>query len=463
MSQSQYLSGRSGERDLHAIVTVAVRGTSAAGGPRDEPGHAHVLVIDCSTSMSWPESKMRAAKLATARAIDLLPDGAAFAVVAGTAEAVPVYPDDGTMAVAGPDSRSAAHAEVHRLVAAGGTAIGSWLDLARRLFEGRDESIRHAILVTDGKNEYDGRLPLEQVLAACEERFTCDAWAIGAGWDAEELLAITGRLHGSAAAVRQDTQLLGGYEESMRSAGARSIPLIRLTVTPSPGGTVRYLRQTQPARMELTGTAVPGGSGAVAYVTRSWGDEERRYQLCVTADPEGRPQEEELQAAMVDAAADGGVPRPADPVPVLVQWTDDPVAQTRIDEEVDFFDQEQALGDAIGRAQAAHRSGDTRRAVVQLGAAKNIAERINAVQPLELLNEMVAADLERGEFRALRDLSDVDFQYLTLAGNRSSWHTSAEPLLDTSPETRKCPNCAQSSPARARFCNFCRQPFPEPS
>src|SRR5215469_7438016 len=90
-----------GGRDVSAVVTV----TADASGemPSPEPGtadSAEIIIVDCSGSMDAPRSKIRAARAATAAAIDVLKDGAWFAVVAGTTEAWPVYPRDGTMAIA---------------------------------------------------------------------------------------------------------------------------------------------------------------------------------------------------------------------------------------------------------------------------------------------------------------------------------------------------------------------------
>jgi len=44
----------------------------------------------------------------------------------------------------------------------GGTAIGKWLRYARELFAARDDTLRHAILLTDGQNgQLPGRLAAE--------------------------------------------------------------------------------------------------------------------------------------------------------------------------------------------------------------------------------------------------------------------------------------------------------------
>ncbi|MGO4419993.1 VWA domain-containing protein, partial [Streptomyces sp. MCAF7] len=71
-----------------------------------------------------------AARKATVAAVSALRKGTRFAVVQGTERAEVVYPPTGGMAVAGPDTKAAASRAAMKLAALGGTAIGTWLDLA---------------------------------------------------------------------------------------------------------------------------------------------------------------------------------------------------------------------------------------------------------------------------------------------------------------------------------------------
>ncbi|MFD0382914.1 hypothetical protein ACFQ2B_12650 [Streptomyces stramineus] len=80
--------------------------------------------------MSWPSTKIAAARRAAAAAVEALRDGTRFALVEGTDRARVVYPPGGGMALAGPDSRADAAHVAARLVAAGGTAMAAWLTCA---------------------------------------------------------------------------------------------------------------------------------------------------------------------------------------------------------------------------------------------------------------------------------------------------------------------------------------------
>src|SRR3954447_15758864 len=220
VGQNKYLSagptsaGTARQTDMHVILEVGVRSPGAPAPGRHRAAGAalaEVLIVDTSKSMLHPETKLHAAKDATVAALRLLPDGTAFAVLSGRFDATVVHPGSGTevMAVAGPQERDAAEYAVRVLDADGGTAIGPWLDLARRLLHGQDAPIKHVLLLTDGRNEHDERatMRLENALRACEGKFICDAWGIGDCWDAEVLLTIARRLHGRADAVRHEAEL----------------------------------------------------------------------------------------------------------------------------------------------------------------------------------------------------------------------------------------------------------------
>jgi Mg-chelatase subunit ChlD len=99
--------------------------------------------------MDYPSAKMTEARAATSAAVDVIHDGARFAVVAGTSKAWPVYPSDGSMAVAGDRTRAEAKQTVARLRASGGTAIGQRLRLAQTVFQTAPATLRHTILLTD--------------------------------------------------------------------------------------------------------------------------------------------------------------------------------------------------------------------------------------------------------------------------------------------------------------------------
>jgi len=178
VDQNQYLP--EGGRDVSAVVTVTAPVTApAAPAAPGGAAAAEIIIVDCSGSMEYPHTKIVAARDATAAAIDVVRDGVGFAVVAGTSTAWSVFPPDGSMAIASPASRAAAKQAVAALRANGGTAIGLWLGLARQIFAGYPATLRHAILLTDGKNQHETPEQLAAALAQCEGAFSCDCRGVG--------------------------------------------------------------------------------------------------------------------------------------------------------------------------------------------------------------------------------------------------------------------------------------------
>ncbi|MEV5343094.1 vWA domain-containing protein, partial [Streptomyces sp. NPDC052676] len=417
ISQWKYLSSEADDPQMHAILSVRVDGTE--GGAGSGPLLAQVLAVDCSSSMTWPPDKLHAAQQAAVAAIRMLPDGTPFAVVRGDDRATMVYPDTPGMARADATRRAEAERAVLRLVASGGTCIGAWLDLSRRLLAEQDAPIGHVLLLTDGKNQHDERMPLAQVLETCAGRFVCDAWGIGDGWDAHELLRITSRLHGSASSVRDEAELPAEYEKVMGRLLAKSVPVLAISVKPMAGAAVRYLKQVFPTEVELVAEATEDGS---RFVTRAWGDETRRYQLCLSADPAGRPRGEDLQLAVVAVDVPGGDVPPPPPQACVVHWTDNPDLSRHTDAQVEHFEQHQRLGEAVAAATDAYRRGERDLVEHQLGRAAQLAHAMGADEQLARLARLVEiSDAGAGRVTLRPEVTAVDFQHLITASSHSTY------------------------------------------
>ncbi|WP_329369690.1 VWA domain-containing protein [Streptomyces sp. NBC_00669] len=482
ISQRMYLPAGAGAQDLHAILTVHVDGideaaaTGAAAGA-DGPPLAEVLVVDCSVSMNVPEKKIHAARQAAVTALKALPDGTPFAIVKGTHHAVTVYPPSGPMRPASAATRAEAALAVYAMQAGGGTCVGNWLDLAGTLLAEQSAPIPHVLMLTDGRNEHDDRNPLAAVLDTWQGRFLCDAWGIGKDWDAQVLVDVTTRLHGSADAVHDESELPSAYAALVERLLAKPLPELEIRVTPSPGSRLRYLRQMFPNELILPQTATETATGAaVAFTTRAWGNEVRRYQLCLTVDPEGRALDEDLQAAVVEVVAPGSRFRPAGghppgpgelrlppAKPCRVRWTDDPVPALTGNEEDEHFEKHRRLGDTAGRAAEAFRVGQREAAVRLLGIAVMLAHELNAHRQLAELQRIVEIrDPANGNVVLREGVTRDAFEHLITA----STHTTHGPTSDGLPggdlQVRPvaglvgCPKCRAPIPSNAKFCPHCR-------
>ncbi|MGW7514172.1 VWA domain-containing protein [Streptomyces sp. NPDC054796] len=457
ISQSKYLTSKASDPQMHAILSIQVSGTEAGG---HGPVLAQVLALDCSSSMAYPEQKLHAARQAAMAAIRILPDGTPFAVVGGTEKATMIYPETPEMVPADDHSRAAANQAVSHLVAAGGTCIGAWLDLSRQLLEQQHAPFGHVLLLTDGKNQHDKRMPLAGVLETCARRFVCDAWGIGEGWDARELLDITRQLHGSASAVREEETLVAEYEKLIGRLLAKTVPELAISVTPMAGTIVRYLKQVYPAEAELS----PEGS-TQRFVTRGWGDETRRYHLCLSVDPAGRPRREDLQLAVIALDIPGSTEaRLPPPKPCVVHWTDDLALSAQTDAQVEHFEQHQRLGEIVAAATDAYRRGKRDLAEQHLGRAVQIAHAMGADQILERLARLVAIDdAPAGQVRLRSRVTAVDFEHLIAASSHSTYGPGPSSTTGAtgpgSTATVQCPKCLHQAPATARFCPTCRHHF----
>ena len=222
--QNQFLAA--GSDVVDAVVTVMAAGDpEAAGAATTGAGdRAEVIVVDCSGSMG-SNRKMEAAKEAAAAAVDVLDDGVSFAIVAGDHEAKLVWPVDGrSFAIADDDDRLSAKQAIARLQPVGGTAIGTWLDLARQLFAAVPDKASHAILLTDGRNEHQQPGELATAVEACRGVFQCDCRGVGVDWEVEELRGIATALLGTVDIVADPGRLSADFQAMIASSQSRALP-----------------------------------------------------------------------------------------------------------------------------------------------------------------------------------------------------------------------------------------------
>ncbi|RLU94571.1 hypothetical protein CTZ27_17780 [Streptomyces griseocarneus] len=468
LGQNKYLPADAGTTPAHAILTVEASGLDGLAG---RTASAEVIVIDCSGSMNWPSTKIAAARRAAAAAVDALRDGTRFALVEGTDEARVIYPRSARMAVAGPDSRADAAHVATGLIASGGTAIASWLDCAADLLAAQDTAIRHTLLLTDGRNEHDRPGDLERVLAACTGRFTCDARGIGEGWAATELREIADRLHGVADAVEDDSDLETEFRTMMNSAMAKALPDVRIRVDLRSGSELRFVKQVYPTEVDLTAEGVRTGERSWEFPTGAWGDEARDYHLCVTADPAGDPQGEELQLASVrlvtgerngrrGTAVPVALPRPCS---LLVQWTDDRALSTRVHPRVAHYDGHAELGRAVTAGCEAYERDERATAQEEWGRAVRLAHELGDKKMLRRLSRLVrVVDERRGLVEVRPEVSHGDLNAAMVMDNHSTqWTEPTPPPTPPDAPDLVCPACSRRSPADAKVCAQCAYRFPQ--
>ncbi|MGW7515934.1 VWA domain-containing protein [Streptomyces sp. NPDC054796] len=421
--QNEYLS--EGASEVNAIVTVTSTGGGTTGGqplPVTDPSRAPlgggglhtdaavVIMVDCSGSMDYPPTKMRNARDATAAAIDTVRDGVRFAVVAGTHQAREVYPGAGRLAVAGAATRDQAKQALRRLGAGGGTAIGTWLRLADSLLASADVSIRHGILLTDGRNEHEEPEQLQATLDACAGRFTCDARGVGTDWEVKEVTGIASALLGSADIVADPGGLADDFTRMMETAMGKEVADVALRLWTPLGTGIKFVKQVAPTVEDLTDRRTEAGPRAGDYPTGSWGDESRDYHVCVEVPPAEVGQEMlAARASLIVPAPDGGSPRTLSQGLIRAVWTDDLGATTSINPQVAHYTGQAELAQAIQQGLDLRKAGDEEGATAKLGRAVQLASVSGNADTAKLLSKVVdVVDEATGTVRLKAQVAEAD-------------------------------------------------------
>jgi hypothetical protein len=404
--QNEFLA--SGAREVSAVVSVT--SADSLGTTRAAPGSAaEIIVVDCSGSMAAPMAKLVQARQATAAAIDVIRDGTAFAVVAGAHDAWPLYPADGTMAVADRRTKDAAKRVVKGLKAHGGTAIGRWLQLARQIFLTREDSLRHAILLTDGQNAHETAAELAAAIGVCTGVFTCDCRGVGTDWEVAELRKIATALLGTVDIVPDPAGLAADFEALMTASMAKEMADVRLRVWTPQHATVRFVKQVAPMLEDLTGRRSQVNAMAGDYPTGAWAAAESRdYHVSVSVEPAAVGQE--MLAARVSVVQESqSGPQTLGQGLVKAIWTDDEGMSTRINRYVAHYSGQEELAQVIQEGLEARKAGDEAGAESMLGRAVAIAHESDNQESARLLAKVVdIIDPVTGTVRLKKRVVDAD-------------------------------------------------------
>lgn len=404
-----------GGTEVHAIVTITCEGAGTAGSSGDA---AVVLVVDTSGSMIG--HKMDAARYAASVAVDQILDGTYFAIVAGTDGAMRAFPYPNAvvdMVRMEPGARAAAKHAISLLQAGGGTAIGSWLRLSKRLLDTvPSASQRRVLLLTDGRNQSETPEALASSIALCQEYLQCDCRGIGSDWDVAELRKISTALLGTVDLIPGPDQLVPALEQLMRQAMSRGVPDATLQVWTPKGATTEFVRQVAPTVEELTGRRREVNALTGAYPTGAWSDESRDYHIGIRlgAKPVGA---EQLAARVQLHVGDDVVAN----VMVKAVWSDDADLTTQINSEVAHYTDQTELAEAIQEGLAAKSAGRQDEATAKLGRAVQLAVSTGNSEATRLLSKVVEIeDAGTGTVRIRRDVDRLDEMALDTSSTKTT-------------------------------------------
>src|ERR671911_3156792 len=377
-----------GGTDVNAIVTVTCRGAGAAG--QTGAGDAgEIVIVDTSGSMG--RTKLEAAKQAASAAVDQILDGTYFAVVAGTHQAYLAFPpvrQGAGMVRMDPAARYAAHQAISMFRSDGGTAMGTWLTLAGRLFDSVPMlAQKHAILLTDGENHNETPQQLTSAIAGVTGKFQCDCRGVGVDWQVAEVRRIAQALLGTVDIIPEPDQMSQVFAELMQQSMGRGIADAQLRVWAPQGAQVLFVRQVSPTVEDLTARRVEVNPLTGGYPTGSWGDESRDYHVSVRLSAKAIGQEQ--LAARVQLAIGGQVMTQG---LVKAKWSDDDQLTTRINPEVAHYTGQTELAQAIQDGLAAKAAGDVDTATMKLGRAVQLAAETGNDEATAKLQKVVDID-----------------------------------------------------------------------
>ncbi|WP_228000008.1 vWA domain-containing protein [Nocardia australiensis] len=389
IDQNEYLA--EGADTVDAVVTVETGSDFVVAGP--PPERVEILIIDSSGSMG-AGSKFDGARQATLAALDVLPDGTRFAIVEGTSVARLVFPSDTPSVPASRDSRAAARHQLDKLRPNGGTAMGTWLGLARQLAKKHPGAMVHAILLTDGKNEHEEPEALAAEIKQSEGVFTCDCRGVGTDWRVDELRAIASALHGTVDIVADPQRLAADFTAMMQTSMAKAIPELGLRIWTPAGAVVRFVKQVAPTIEDLTARRTEAGVQVGEYPLGAWGAEEREYHVQVRVEP-AAPGREKLAARISVVAGTDAVGQGL----VRAVWTTETELSARISRRVAHYTGQAELAQAVQEGLTARKSGDVETATAKLRRAVQLAAESGNESTAKLLRGVVEVDERDGTVR----------------------------------------------------------------
>ncbi len=406
-----------GGTDVNAIVTIECSGAGRAG--QTGAGDAgEIIIVDTSGSMGV--TNMEAAKTAARAAVEQITDGTWFSIVAGNHQAYLAYPPARAgvgMVRMDSATRFQAIQAIQTFRADGGTAIGTWLTLARRLFASVPSlAQKHAILLTDGENHNERPEDLDRAIVECTGRFQVDCRGVGVQWKVEEVRKIAQALLGSVDIIPQPQQMAQVFADIMATSMGRGVADAELRVWAPQGAQVMFVRQVSPQVEDLSPRRTQINPLTSGFPTGAWGDESRDFHVGIRLAAKAVGQEQ--LAARLQLTVNGQVQAQG---LVKAKWSSDESLTARINPEVAHYTGQTELASAIQEGLAAKAAGDERTATLKLGRAVKLAAETGNGEATTRLRKVVDIDDEReGTVRLKRGIDRADEMALDTASTKTT-------------------------------------------
>lgn len=410
--QNQFLA--QGAKEVHAIMTVAASG---GDGISSNQSVDKLFGVICDTSGSMGGEKIRAAKAAMVRIVELLPEDASFFIVTGASTASLIVP----VSVATPYNKQRAIEKIRQIGASGGTVISRWLADARKQFNQKPNALRQALLLTDGQNDDSDEIALQNELSSCEGMFQCDCRGVGTDWRVKQLQQISGKLLGTTDIIAKPELIEADFQAILATAMNKNISDVSLRLWTPQGAQVMYCKQVSPDIVDLTARAKLVKPQVNDYPTGAWGKSESRdYHFCIQVNPGNVGDEMLAGRASLIYTVDGVETKVAE-ARIIAVWTDDDAKSTKIDRTVAHYTGQAELADSIQQGLEAHDRGDYEVATAKLGKAVKLAHESGNEATAKLLKKVVdIEDAATGTVKIKREVAKEDTMALETRSTKTT-------------------------------------------
>lgn len=353
---------------LDAVITVTASDSTSGPVQNVRKMKAVAYLIDASGSMQ-DANKLTMAKVALRQAIELLDEDCLFSIIAFDSLAHVMV----SMRPATQANKNAARERVNQLFAQGGTCMSAALRAALREFAKTRDVIPYAQFLTDGENNNEDRVELDNAIKECEGRFTCDCWGVGVQWRPDELRKIAGQLLGTADAVPDPDHLEAKFQEALSRVLSKGVGDVRLRLQLPKTSKLVTVKQMSPEIVDLLKLASPVDDRNTDIPAGAWtAGESRDYHVAFALEPQSEGEEMMACRPRVVYTQDGAEVV-SDGQRIVATWTSDEALSTRIDPNVAHYTGQEELASAIREGLDAKARGNIDQATVLLGKAAKIA------------------------------------------------------------------------------------------
>ncbi|HZR38583.1 MAG TPA: VWA domain-containing protein [Ktedonobacteraceae bacterium] len=405
---------RIGQNSMQAVLSITVDADAdLAPAPL-----ALGIALDRSASMDG--EKISAARDGAIKVVQALDETMVFMVVTFNNEARILFgPASGT-----PENKRRAVQALQMTYASGGTRMSTALNtIVDQL--GQDPGRATKILfLTDGKNEGEKRVVLNQAVARCAAaNISINAWGVGTDWDAEELRYIANATRGNADIIPTPQQVAAAFTASFSEMRKTAVTNTRLALWSPVGVAIKQIQQVYPniTPLELQLDSANPRQRIVALGSFAAG--EQHDYLCDLEIPVYQPGQQFLMLRpsmrYVTAGTGEQEEKSARTGWVFAEWTQDNNLASQIEPHIAHYTNQEELSQRINEGQAALAAGDRERATRLLGEALEISERTGNERMTRLLNTIVLRDA-KGTIRLNQQADAVAKKTLAINVGRTS-------------------------------------------